>query len=376
MELLDRTITEQDADAYVAFGSSQNPDIRYLTRFRTEDPVLYIKKTGKTGTMVVSQMEYERASRESIATIMSRGESGLLDYLREDPRPEMAYAKIISVQAGKKVLIPGSFPYGIGYHLSQFCEVVLDTGTVGAMRAKKSAEEMKNIRTVQSATDIAMEQAVSLIQASKPKKGVLFHNGKPLTSETVRSLMHKTLMDYGCHAIDTIVSCGRETALPHVLGTGSLLESEPIVIDTFPAHDMTGYYTDMTRTVVKGEPSADIIEMYDAVREAQDLGMSAVRPAAKGSEVHQAVVDFFRDKGFESNTQGFTHNLGHGVGLEVHELPTLGPAGKELVKGNVITVEPGLYYRGKGGIRLENTGAVTGEGFRSFTKFPREFILG
>lgn len=376
MELLDRMITGQDADAYVAFGSSQNPDIRYLTRFRTEDPVLYIKKAGKTGMIIVSQMEYGRASRESIATVMTRSESGLLDYIKHESSPELAYAKMISIQAGKRVIIPGSFPYGLGISLSKFCEVLLDTGTVESMRAKKSAAELQNIRDVQSATDVAMEQAVSLIRASKPKKGVLFHGRNILTSETVRSRMHKTLMDYGCHAIDTIVSCGRETALPHVLGNGPLLESEPVVIDIFPANDMTGYYTDMTRTVVKGEPSAELVEMYDAVREAQDLGMSRARPGVMGSDVHQAVVDLFKEKGFESNMQGFTHNLGHGVGLEVHELPTLGPAGKELLKGNVITVEPGLYYPESGGIRLENTGEVVGEGFRSFTKFPREFILG
>ncbi|HTY14738.1 MAG TPA: Xaa-Pro peptidase family protein [Methanoregulaceae archaeon] len=375
MELLDRTIRKQGADAYVAFGSSQNPDIRYLTRFRTEDPVLYFKKPGNPGIMVVGQMEYERASRESIATIVSRSESGLLDYIKQGLALDVAYAKMISVMAGKKVLVPGSFPYGLGHHLSEYSEVLLDTGTVESMRAKKSAYEIGTIKAVQSATDFAMDRAISLIRASKPKKGVLYHGGKRLTSEEVRSLMHKTLMDFGCHATDTIVSCGKESALPHFLGSGPLKESEPIVLDIFPVMDMTGYFTDMTRTVAKGEPPAEIIEMYDAVRDAQDLGMSLTKPGTNGADVHQAVVDLFRERGFESNTQGFTHNLGHGVGLEVHELPTLGPAGKELVSGNVVTVEPGLYYRESGGIRLENTGSVTGRGFRSFTSFPREFVL-
>ena len=103
-----------------------------------------------------------------------------------------------------------------------------------------------------------MERAISLIKASSPIKGVLYHGGQPVTSEQVRSLIHKTLMDYGCHAIDTIVSCGKDTALPHALGSGPLAESEPIVIDTFPADDMSGYFTDMTRTVVKGEPARGI----------------------------------------------------------------------------------------------------------------------
>ncbi len=86
-------------------------------------------------------------------------------------------------------------------------------------------------------------------------------------------------------------------------------------------------------------------------------------------------MDLLAEKGYGTNTSGFTHNLGHGVGLEVHEQPTLGPAGGALAAGNVVTVEPGLYFRDTGGVRLENTGVVTTAGFDSFTQFPREFIL-
>ena len=131
----------------------------------------------------------------------------------------------------------------------------------------------------------------------------------------------------------------------------------------------------MTRTVTRGEPAVELIEMYNAVREAQDLGMSLVKHGASGSSVHQAVADMFAEKGYGTNSEGFTHNLGHGVGLEVHEQPTLGPAGGSLAAGNVVTVEPGLYYRDIGGVRLENTGAVTQTGFDSFTQFCREFII-
>jgi Xaa-Pro aminopeptidase len=376
MELLESVIRQHKADAYVAFGSSQNADIRYLTHFRTEDPVLYIKKPGEVGTMVVGQMEYERAGRESVASVITRAESGLLQLLKEGISHEKAYAKMISQQAGRRVLVPGSFPYGLGHELESFCEVLVDAGTVASLREKKSPDEIRKIRKVQAATDIAMENAVALISASTPKKGLLFHDRKAVTSERIRALMHKILMDHGCHAVDTIVSCGKDSALPHVLGSGPLMESEPVVIDIFPTDDMSGYYTDMTRTVVKGEPSDKVLEMYSTVKEAQDLGMLRAKKGVKGSEVHQAVVDLFKERGYESNAQGFTHNLGHGVGLEVHELPTIGPAGGDLFRGNVITIEPGLYYRDIGGIRLENTGVITAGGFESFTKFPREFRVG
>lgn len=375
MDSLDDVIRRSGADAYVAFGSSQNADIRYLTRFRTEDPFVYIKKPGEKGVMVIGQMEYERAMRESIVAVMTREESGLLDIIKEEPVRYRAYAKMIAKHAGPHILVSASFPYGIGHELESISRVSLDQGSVETIRAIKSDEEMRQIRGVQAATDIAMERAVSLIKASTPKKGVLYHDNQPVTSEQVRALVHKTLMDYGCHATDTIVTCGKDTALPHALGSGPLRESEPIVIDTFPADDMSGYFTDMTRTVVRGEPSAELTEMYNAVREAQDLGMALVNHGAAGSSVHQAVVDLFAEKGYGTNTSGFTHNLGHGVGLEVHELPTLGPAGGALAAGNVVTVEPGLYYRDIGGVRLENTGAVTTAGFDSFTQFPREFVL-
>ena len=375
MDSLDDVIRRSGADAYVAFGSSQNADMRYLTRFRTEDPFVYIKKPGEKGFMVIGQMEYERAIRESIAAVMTRGEAGLLDIIKDEPLKHRAYARMIANLTGPRIILPTSFPYGIGHELESLREVTLDPGSVENTRAIKSGEEIDKIRSVQAATDIAMERAISLVKASRPIKGVLHHDNHPVTSEQVRSLIHKTLMDYGCHAIDTIVTCGKDTALPHALGSGPLMESEPIVIDTFPADDMTGYFTDMTRTVVRGEPSVELLEMYNAVREAQDLGMTLVKHGALGSSVHQAVVDLFAEKGYGTNTSGFTHNLGHGVGLEVHEQPTLGPAGGALAAGNVVTVEPGLYYRDTGGVRLENTGAVTNAGFDSFTQFPREFIL-
>ena len=376
MDMLDDRIRITGADSYVAYGSSQDAGVRYLTRFRTEDPVVYMKKPGEQGIMVVGQMEVDRAEKESITDIMTRADSGLLEIIKEEPVRERAYAKMIARHCGSRVLVPASFPYAIGHELEQFCEVIIDHGTVNQARAVKTAEEIRRIRQVQAATDIAMEHAISLIRSSKPRKGVLYHGGKVLTSLDVRALLHQTLLEYGCHALDTIVSCGEETAMPHALGTGPLLESEPIVIDTFPMDDMSGYYTDMTRTVVRGEPSAELVDMYAAVRDAQDLGMSRVRDGADGAGIHKAVVDLFRERGYESNTQGFTHNLGHGVGLEVHELPTLGPAGGALAAGNVITVEPGLYYRGIGGIRLENTGVVMKKKFSPFTNVPREFILG
>ena len=117
------------------------------------------------------------------------------------------------------------------------------------------------------------------------------------------------------------------------------------------------------------------MEMYSTLREAKQLGISHVKAGVSGSSVYQDVVDFFKDHGYESDTRGFIHSLGHGVGLQVHELPSVGPSGTTLDQGNVITIEPGLYYPGIGGVRIEDIGAVTKTGFNKFTKFPEDLIV-
>jgi Xaa-Pro aminopeptidase len=243
------------------------------------------------------------------------------------------------------------------------------------MRARKKTEEIREIGKVQEATGAAMKKAITMIRRSKPKKGILYLGKDPLTSERIRSVMHRYLLEQGYLAKDTIVSCGKDAALPHNTGTGPLLAEEPIVIDVFPKSVTSGYFTDMTRTVSKGIPAAGIVEMYQSVREAQDIASEMLRPGVTGAEVHQSVVEFFRDHGFEGGAEGFVHNLGHGVGLEVHELPVLGPSGGILKQGNVVTIEPGLYYPKIGGVRLENIGVIRRSGLECMTRFPREMVL-
>jgi Xaa-Pro aminopeptidase len=375
MLMLDRAIQTTGTAAYVAYGSSHNPDMRYLTRFRTDDPVIFIKRPEERGRIVVGQMEVARAIRESTATPMSRAESGLLDIMKEEPDPAKAIAITIARLAGGAVLVPPSLPYQIGHELEALGRVIIDAHSVRSMRSIKNEWELTQIQAVQTAAEAAMDCAVAMIRNAVPVKETLFHHDAPLTSERVRAAMHKSLADAGCHALDTIVSCGKDTAVPHVVGRGPLLSNEPIVIDIFPQHDYSGYYSDMTRTVARGEPDGTILEMYHTVREAQDRGQSLLRAGVTGQEVHQAVVDLMSERGFESGNRGFIHNLGHGVGLEVHEEPSLGPGGGELAAGNVVTVEPGLYYEGAGGIRLENICTITEGGSVCFTRFPREFIL-
>jgi Xaa-Pro aminopeptidase len=375
MDPLSEAIRKRGTDAYVVYANSRDADMRYLTHFTTSDPFVYFRRPGEKGTIIISQMEVGRASREGTTAVMTRAEAGLPEIMKKEKDLYRATAQMIAGQAGEKILVPQNFPVALANALGEFCSVTVDKGTVLSMRAKKTRTEIQYMKSVQNVTQTAMGQAVSLIRRSRVKKGVLHHDGKPLTSELIKYAMHCVLLEHGCCAEDTIVSCGEDTAIPHMTGTGPLRADEPIIIDLFPVHEKSGYYADMTRTVVKGEPSPEILEMYTALCEAKLLAISQVKGGVSGADLYQIVVDFFKDRGYESDTRGFVHNLGHGVGLQVHELPTVGPSGKPLETGNVITIEPGLYYPGIGGVRLEDIGAVTKTGFDNFTSFPEDLII-
>jgi Xaa-Pro aminopeptidase len=375
MDPLSNAVKKSGADAYVLYASSRDADMRYLTHFTTSDPFVFFKKPGDPGVIIISQMELGRASREASAAVMTRTQAGLPDILKKEKDPYRATAMMIAGQVGKKILVPPNFPIALANSLNKYCTILVDSGTVQSMRAKKSRDEILLMKNVQKVTEKAMERAISLIRSASVKKGILYLDKTPLTAEFVKFSMHSLLLQHGCNAVDTIVSCGEDTSIPHITGSGPLKSDKPIVIDLFPVNEISGYYADMTRTVVRGEPSPEILEMYNTLREAKHLGISLVRKGASGADIHQEVVDFFKDHGYESTTRGFVHNLGHGVGLQVHELPTVGPAGKALLSGNVITIEPGLYYPGIGGVRLEDIGVVTAKGFENFTKFPEDLII-
>ena len=375
MDHLSRAIQKNGADAYVVYASSRDADMRYLSRFTTSDPFVFFKKPGETGTIIISQMETGRASLESPAAIMTRAAAGLPEIMKTEKDPYRAAAKMIASQVGKKILVPSNFPIALAQALGEYCSVSVDKGTVAKLRAKKSRYEIQCLKRVQAVTEGAMGIAVAMIRKSKVKKDALWIDAKPLTSEMIRFAMHSYLLEHECSATDTIVSCGNDAAIPHMKGTGQLRANEPIVIDIFPFDEKSGYYSDMTRTVSKGKPSDEVADMFDALYAAKQRAMSTVKAGVSGAELHQGVVDYFKERGYESDTKGFVHNLGHGVGLQIHELPVVGPAGLNLESGNVITIEPGLYYPGVGGVRLEDIGAVTKSGFDRFTHFSEDLVL-
>ena len=370
-------LERKNCDAYVIYDTSENEDMRYLSGFQATDPYIYVYKKDGGQFLIVSSMEELRARRESPCSIVTRTAAGFAELLAETQDVDAASAKMITNFCGNRLLIPYSMPVGFARALESTAEITIDSGTVLSMRAKKTADEIEKIRAVQQKNEQGVRLAVDAVRkAEVGEDKSLILEDEPLTSERLRAIMHEAFFRMGLDDKDTIASCGADTALPHAKGEGQLFAGQPIVLDVFPRDMETGYFADMTRTISKGKPSDEICRMYEVVHEAKELAVSLIHAGVSGADVHNAAADYFTEKGYvTAGTSGFIHSLGHGVGLAIHESPSLSVRGGLLEEGHVVTVEPGLYYPGIGGVRLEDMGAVTEDGFDRFTTFEEELIV-
>jgi Xaa-Pro aminopeptidase len=207
--------------------------------------------------------------------------------------------------------------------------------------------------------------------------GRLLHHGLPLTSEKLRAVIDTAIIQASGLAMHTIVAGGSQACDPHEAGFGPLRANEPIIIDIFPRSQKTGYFGDITRTVVRGRASEAVRRLYDTVARGQKLAFDKATAGIPTCEPHQVVQKFFEEQGYKTQRrngrmEGFFHGTGHGLGLEIHEAPRLGPnsTGK-LQAGHVVTIEPGLYYPGLGGVRLEDVALITHNGPRNLTRFEK-----
>lgn len=378
MNALALKLKENNCDSYVIYDSFKNADMRYLAGFSAYDPYFYVFKNDGDSYVIVSSMEELRARAESSCTVLTISALELPKLLKEYNAKD-ATAKMISEFAGKRILVPESMPVGFVKSLEKFSEVVVDeSGVVESMRSIKTEDEINKIKYAQEVNELVLQKVISVLEKSMPDaSGALFlEDGTTVTSEYLKEITHSEFRHHGFDDEEIIISCAKDTALPHSKGSGPIFANEPIVMDFFPRSLSTGYFCDMTRTVSKGKTSDEIAKMYETVLKAKELAISMIRPGVLGSEVHNAVVEFFKNSGYETaGSSGFIHSLGHGVGLEIHEAPSLSVRGGELKPGNVVTIEPGLYYPGIGGVRLEDMGVVTETGFERFTKFEDRLII-
>lgn len=380
-----KTLEEAETDAYLMTGNLHNSDIYYATRFLASDDFVYLQTGTGEEVLFISEMEKGRAEIESrVSNIKTTQDLGYREKIKEKKDASLAYAACISElllrEKVKKVSVPYDFPIFYSDSLKEAgFSIVPVKSPFQKIRSLKRPKEVEAIKYAQMAGEKAMGAAIALIREAEERDGVLYHEGEMLTGTKVNSAIDHRLLDFGCEAEETIVSCGKDTANPHGTTDGPLMANAPIILDIFPRSKKKRYFADMTRTVLHGEASKELKEMYESVLAAQEKGLQTVKPGIPASDVHNAVCDVFEKRGYDTyrsgSKVGFIHSTGHGVGLDVHELPGVGENGVLLEAGNVITIEPGLYYPETGGIRLEDMVLVTENGYENLTGLEKRFVL-
>ncbi|WP_396612853.1 M24 family metallopeptidase [Haloferax sp. S1W] len=376
-----------DFDGYLISADGSDSNQLYLSGFDAPDSYVTLFTPDET-VLLVSTLEYGRAKKESRADSVSR----LADYdYRQkytEHGPTVGNAKTIAEFLAdhdvETLATPSDFPLGLADSLrDEGVSVEAETDDVlTKIRAVKTDEEVEHIRTAQKANEASMQAAEDLIRAADvADDGTLLYEGEPLTSERVKEEIEITLLRHGCALDETIVACGADAADPHDRGSGPLSADEAIIVDIFPRDKETKYNGDMTRTFVKGEPTEEVRAWFELTEKAFYAALDAIEPGATGEDVHDAVCDVYEEAG--ENTlradptaeTGFIHSTGHGVGLDVHELPSVSQAGEELEPGHVITIEPGLYDPEIGGVRIEDLVVVTEDGYENLTDYPVELVV-
>lgn len=357
-------------------------DMLYAVGMFVPDPFIYFRVNGKPH-IVMSDLEIDRARQEaphchvvSLTQIQRK--------LKSDGQKKTGLPQVIRhlfrSRGLSKAVVPRSFPLGLASDLRKIqIKVKAKDDQFFPERQLKSAAEVKKISAALMMAEVGLAEGIQALKSCKiDRKRRLIYRNVPLTSEKLRAIIDTAIVQAGGLAANTIVAGGRQGCDPHERGFGLLRANEPIILDVFPRSQKTGYFGDITRTVVRGRPTEAIRKLYHTIERAQEIGFENIRHNASGREVHFKIAEFLAKEGYKTGKshgrmQGFFHGTGHGVGLEIHERPGMGPNSVDTLKaGQVVTVEPGLYYWALGGgVRLEDMALITNNGPRNLTKFEK-----
>ncbi len=241
-------------------------------------------------------------------------------------------------------------------------DLVPATGVVERLRRRKSPEEVARVAAAAAAADGALAEVLPRL-AERPTEGEV--------AAELDYLMRRR--GASGSAFDTIVAAGDNSALPHARPGGRRIEPGDLVVIDFGAI-VDGYRSDMTRTVCVGEPRPPGARVYEVVRESQQAGVETVAAGISCAAVDAVCRDVIGEAGWG---EAFLHSTGHGVGLDIHEAPSLSSRSEEVLDaGEVVTVEPGIYLAGEGGVRIEDTVVVTDDGCVRLTRSPKTLVVG
>ncbi|HBM15565.1 MAG TPA: aminopeptidase P family protein [Lentisphaeria bacterium] len=367
-------MTRKSTGKIIFADSLTNPDILYASGFMSHDAFLYFEVNRKK-YIVLSSLELERASCEANKEINIINRE---DFLSEtnDKSVNSLFREIILQYKQDKWIVPYNFPVLYSKIFKNSLSICKEE--FFPKRNYKNKKEIKEISKALAVAEKAMSRAETILAySSVNNKLELVYDKKPLTSEFLKNEINLEIVRNGAHTHGTIASSGLQCAIPHNTGSGIIKANLPIIIDIFPRLESTGYWGDITRTFVKGKVQKHLKQAYDAIKLARDNAISKIKPGAIPSVLHSEATEDLVKKGFKTGRDshgkyfGFFHGLGHGVGLEIHENPRVNAlATIPLETGNVITIEPGIYYPEWGGVRLEDLIVVTKNGAENLTKYP------
>ncbi|HZT16758.1 MAG TPA: Xaa-Pro peptidase family protein [Gaiellaceae bacterium] len=371
-------------DVLIYGDTVRSSELRHELPIGIPDPVLYAERNG-TRHVLTSSMEAPRLAELGGLELHLWEELGW-DELVAQGLDRAAVAdellrRAVAAFEVRSAVVPESFPLRVADLLrADGVELRVDRDYFDDRRRVKSEAELAGMRRAQRAAEAGMDAARDLLRRADSNGGALEVDGEPLTSERIKRAIARTFVDHGAASDEFIVSHGPQSAIGHHMGAGEIREGEPIVIDLWPRDGESACFADMTRTFVVGEPPAEIAEWHRLVLEALERSTAAVREGAGGRAVYDVACDVFEPTGLPTGRtkrqgapleEGFFHGLGHGVGLDVHEEPFLGLTSKDVLRaGDVVTIEPGLYRPGLGGVRLEDLVLVTADGAENLTSYP------
>ena len=360
--------------------SESDANVLYATGFSCPDPFIFIRTAKGRRIYVMSDLEIDRARAQSNAhRVLSLAKYSALASERfgRAPEPADVMAVVLRELKVRGVTVPGNFPVAVADRLrDRGISVRVANGMFFTERLYKNDDEVKAIRRTMKAAETGLQAAIEIVRKSTVRNGWVYYRNKRLTAEHLREVVNGTIFDLGCVPAHTIVAPGKDGCDPHNVGKGPVKAHSPVIFDIFPRSEGTGYYGDITRTVVKGKAPDEVVAMYRAVKAGQALGLKRLRHGAKAHPIHQAILDLFEARGFNTGRvngrmQGFFHGTGHGLGLDIHEPPRIALNDQVLESRMVVTVEPGLYYWPVGGMRIEDTVLITRDGYKNLTRFPK-----
>jgi len=362
--------------------SDTDADMLYATRIFIGDPFIFLQQKGKR-ILVLSDLEIDRAKKNAKAdefVMFNQLEREVQGKAKKAPPYEKVLAHFLTKRGVKRALVPANFPLSFANEIKRN-GIALETsnGLFWPAREKKTAEEIRLLERALRMTETGMKRGMEILKTSKLGTGKkLKWSGKTLTSEILRAEIDSAILRAGGVPTNTIVAGGDQACDPHERGFGPLRADSLIILDIFPRDGKTGYWGDMTRTVVRGRASEQQRKLWEAVKAGQTLALKRIKAGVDGMSIHQAITELFERRGFPTEVRngrrvGFFHGTGHGLGLEIHEYPRLQKV--VLKAGQCLTVEPGLYYPGIGGARIEDVVIVEKTGCRILSRFPKQLEI-